>query len=331
MMNLVLILSLVGALILPRGCKGGQSAQPEDELSSAVEQALTERDGGHYVKAAEQLEHLLESVPASSWSAAEIRNRLAMTYQDLGRYRDAENEYRRAVRICRGEGARGQDLLAAILNNLGSLYSQTGRFSLARQRLEEALQIRKAIGGPAAEMFPVWNHLAEVAFELGDLPAASDLFENALAVCRKTSGPASRNTAAILNNLALVRRRQQRLDDAGKLLGEAINLLSGLLGKDHPAVGQVLANLAGLRLEQGRMEEAEAAAQRALAIFEATLSPDHPSIASLLRDYSKLLTKIGRGEEARQMRKRAREIYQENREENFLDHTVDVSAFAPRR
>jgi tetratricopeptide (TPR) repeat protein len=312
---------------LPLALSGQQLSRGFLEV---VDQARQAQDQGRYAESATLLEHALETAPPEPLIHADVRTRLGMAYQDLGRYYEAEKEYRQAAHACRTEGATGQRLLASALNNLGSLYLATGKPSTARETLLEALQAHEATGGGDADLLPVVTHLGEAAVALGDLTGGSDLYLRALEMSRRAFGPQSWKTATALNNLSSARFRERRLDEAADLLVEAIEVFRVSSGENHPTAGRALANLAVLRFEQGRLEDAEAAAEAALETMRGAYPENHPEIAYVLQNYAKVLAKSGRGKQAKQMRRKSKEMLERSREENMLDHTVDVSAFRVR-
>jgi tetratricopeptide (TPR) repeat protein len=83
----------------------------------------------------------------------------------LGRTREAENLFDRAIDLLRSGAGTETPSLAAVLHNLGNLYEATGRPNEARQLQEQAAAMLAKIFGPGrapfmpAAMLPVWQDL----------------------------------------------------------------------------------------------------------------------------------------------------------------------------
>ncbi len=136
-------------------------------------------------------------------------------------------------------------------------------------------------------------------------PEAEPLYQRALAIREKASGPDHPQTAASLNNLAQLYSDQGRYDEAEPLCQRALAIKENALGPYHPDTATSLNNLAGLYLGQGRYAEAEPLFKRALAIREKESGPDHPNTAQSLNNLAQLYSDQGRYAEAEPLFKRA--------------------------
>jgi tetratricopeptide (TPR) repeat protein len=105
---------------------------------------------------------------------------------------------------------------------------------------------RKTYGDDHPEVAADRNNLASLLRQLGDLPAARVLFEQALASDRKTYGDDHPTVAIRRHNLALLLRDLGDLPAARVLLEQALATFVVTYGDDHPKVAQVRRNLAAL-------------------------------------------------------------------------------------
>src|SRR5690606_1348248 len=99
-----------------------------------------------------------------------------------------------------------------------------------------------------------------------------------------------------------------RLEEAGRLLAESLQMRRGLLPPDHPLVIQGESNLATLTMQLGRLDEAEPLFREAIASMERVQGADHPDLAFPLMHMSRLLRQTDRPEEAEQVLRRAEAI-----------------------
>lgn len=84
---------------------------------------------GRYTEAVEELKEALRLAPAY----VEARNNLAVAYDNMGRYDDALMELQQAVRL--------NPEYTEAHGNLGNLYARSGRYEEAVQELKEALRL----------------------------------------------------------------------------------------------------------------------------------------------------------------------------------------------
>ena len=106
------------------------------------------------------------------------------------------------------------------------------------------------------------------------------------------------NTAAILNNLALLLKATNRLAEAEPLIRRALAIDEKSYGPQHPEVATDLNNLASLLQDTNRLAEAEPLMQRAVAIAEKSYGPQHPEFATYLNNLADLLQATNRLVEA---------------------------------
>ncbi len=139
----------------------------------------------------------------------------------------------------------------------------------------------------------------------GRYAEAEPLFKRALAIREQQLGIDHPDTAASLNNLALLYRAQGKYAEAEPLFKRALAIREQQLGIDHPDTAASLNNLALLYQAQGKYAEAEPLFKRALAIYEQQLGIDHPDTATSLNNLAELYRDQGKYAEAEPLYKRA--------------------------
>jgi CHAT domain-containing protein len=110
----------------------------------------------------------------------------------------------------------------------------------------------------------------------GELPAARQHYEEALAIYRKALPKDHPDIAGSLHNLGIVLGALGELPAARQHYEEALAIFRKALPKDHPAIAHSLAGLGTVLYAQGELPAARQHYEEALAIFRQALPPDHP-------------------------------------------------------
>ena len=154
-----------------------------------------------------------------------------------------------------------------------------------------------AVFGQSPELMDAYDRVGELYAE-GRYQEAIPFAEKALALGEREFGRDDPNTAALLNNLAVLYEEQGRYAAAEPLHKRALAIWEKALGPEHPDLATSLNNLAELYRTQGRYAAAEPLYKRALAISEKALGPEHPAVATTLSNLAGLYAAQGRYAEA---------------------------------
>ncbi|WP_199307335.1 tetratricopeptide repeat protein [Alkalinema sp. FACHB-956] len=234
---------------------------------------------------------------------------LALLYDSMGRYGEAEPLFQRALQIREAQLGPDHPDTATSLNNLALSYRSMGRYGEAEPLYQRALQIREAQLGPDhPDTATSLNNIAALYDFIGHYGEAEPLYQRALQIREAQLGPDHADTATSLNNMAVLYRSTGRYGEAEPLYQRALQIREAQLGPDHPDTATSLNNIAELYRSMGRYGEAEPLYQRALQIREAQLGPDHPDTAQSLNNLAGLYDSMGRYGEAEPLYQRALQI-----------------------
>jgi tetratricopeptide (TPR) repeat protein len=115
--------------------------------------------------------------------AAQLRNNLAMTYKNMGKFALAEQHYLRSLETLENKRGRESESVACVFNNLGSLYYAAGFPDQAKEMFEDGLKIRLAVlGDKHRDVAQSLCNLGTACHELKDNEAAQQHFERSLAI-----------------------------------------------------------------------------------------------------------------------------------------------------
>jgi serine/threonine-protein kinase len=173
---------------------------------------------------------------------------------------------------------------ARLLDVIGEVYLNLGRFDAAQPLLERALALRReTLGERHADVGHSLDHLALLHEKRGAYDEAERLNREALALRRALHGPDHPAVAESLNRLAGLLMHQGRYKAAEPLYRESLSIRRQLLGDDHEEGAITRSDLALLLNRRGQFEEAEAYVRRALAVHRRNYDgKPHPNLAATL-------------------------------------------------
>ena len=167
-------------------------------------------------------------------------------------------------------------LTAAILNNLGRIYTDMGAYTQdmgayaqAEPLLQQALQINKKVWGSEHPDMTAksLNSLAILYETMGDYTRAESFWQQALQIYEKALGPEHPDTAQCLAYLVRLYRTTGAYAKAEPLCQQALRIREKVLGPEHPDTADSLIELAFLYHDMGAYAQAEPLYQRALQNF----------------------------------------------------------------
>lgn len=255
--------------------------------SPAAHKALTLKlaevyqGAGNWKKSESLLESLMKK-PDNSLSRAEACYQMARLHQLMGKYKEAEINYRESIDdfkrlqsaelnqvynsfatfyITLGNYAAAEtiyqnllnnpgtptQLTSAIKQNLATVYQQTLRYDKAEQLLKEVLESdRKTIGEKHPDFAISLQNLAALYQEKGNLEKASQLYMQALEVDKLNGGDQTLSYASKEANLGTVYQETNQPQKARLLFESSLKIRERLLGTDHPDYMYNVYNLAVL-------------------------------------------------------------------------------------
>ena len=233
-----------------------------------------------------------------------------------GRYSEAVEKLRRALKGAPESTAGEQQHVATVRNALGGALNSLGRYSEAAPLFETALATfqRAAAAGTGdearaaqSEAAVVMNNLGSVRAETGRRAEARALYEGAMSLFDEAAGGGGGGSggggddddddgaaggggrrdprqADAINNLADLSHSEGSLGEAERLYKSALELRQSALGEDHPSVAGSVNNLAVLLMDQRRAAEALPLLRRAAKLAKAQLGKEHPHYATTLNN-----------------------------------------------
>jgi tetratricopeptide (TPR) repeat protein len=191
-------------------------------------------------------------------------------------------------------GNRGQ-----LLNDLGLVLNQGGRFAESEPLLRESLAIAEKIYGPShPELAPVLASLSQALDGQGHVEEGITLLRRAADLSAQHQGDGRRMHAIMLNNLGFRLLREGRYADAEPILREALAVYVAL-DPQHPDRAATLVNLGTLLLETGKPRDALPLLRDGLALREKHMQPGSWQIETARSVLGACLVAVGQEDQGR--------------------------------
>lgn len=275
---------------------------------AALEAAYLLESRGHYPEADEALGRTIRL--AARWDQRELLRRAVIRRVFVVGFRQQRFDEAMLLRELAEGLAEGDPLSEArVLSNLGAIYHGSGKYDLARDALQRALEVRTEELGPGdLQVAKAANNLAGAYYGKGDYEEAARLYARVLEIRRGVLGPAHPDVATCINNLGGVRLAQGNLDEAADLLEQSLRIRREVLGPEHPDLAQSLHNLAIVHTRLSQWDDVASLLEEALKIREKTLGPEHPVVAQTIASLAGEYERTGDDERALALAQRALSI-----------------------
>lgn len=183
------------------------------------------------------------------------------------------------------------------LDNINSVVFRLCKAGRIKEAYLIAHQVSRRAKAELGEHHPVYaeslHSLALIAQEKGDYPRALELYQEALAIHRKTKGQYHPEIAATLNNMAELYRKVGNFSAAEPLYEQAIEIDRIVDRHEDPEYGIHLNNLGTLYVSRGSRAKAIPLLRDATIIFRNTVGENHPYYAANMHSVAALYESVG--------------------------------------
>jgi len=232
-------------------------------------------------------------------------NGLALSFNRMGRYAEAEALYLECFRRAGRLDARGHpvphDRYPFACCNLAGIYRAQGRYEEAEALLKKALAGAQGWRPGSDWRLYYTGYLADVYREQGCYAEAEQLYVTILEGQRRVKGEEHHQTVTTMANLAVLRMDQGRYPEAERLLQEVLSIRRGRWNSHHPKTLRCMNHLAVLRTKQKRYDDAHDLFAEVLQASRHKLGDDHPATLVALNDFAVLRREQGRHAETEKL------------------------------
>lgn len=190
---------------------------------------------------------------------AAVRNEVGTIYYNLGRYTEAEREYRVALELRLAALGESHPATLDAMNNLGQALASLGQRDPAIEMYRRALEGRRKTLGPThPRTLDTVNNLAVMGTTDEERAAAEDLLRAAVTARTAEGGAPDEGTLIAMGNLATLLRRREAFAEALEWRARAAEGFTALHGEDHRLTAIARGASARALHDMGRLEEADA-------------------------------------------------------------------------
>jgi eukaryotic-like serine/threonine-protein kinase len=221
---------------------------------------------------------------------AEMLEVIGQMYMLLGDFDRAEPLFRRTLDELRSLGSDPTADEANVLERLGDVLQQTGRYATADSVLLEAIDMARRVGDPDVESTAL-NAFGHSSLAQGAYERAEGAFRESFGTRSELFGDHA-VTAQSLQGLAIAIEKQGRLDEAEPIYVEALEIMERV-GPEHTRTASALASLGRLYTAQGRLEQADSVLRQSLELNRRLLGPEHVMLGLTLNELGTVAARRG--------------------------------------
>jgi CHAT domain-containing protein/Tfp pilus assembly protein PilF len=251
---------------------------------------------GRYNKAetftADALKKREETLGRNSKAGASSLNNYAVLYQSTGRYSEAEKIFEETLQIIDATLSTKSEENAIALNNQSILFSKIGRYDQAIEKLKTAIAILESQDKKnLRNQVGLQSNLAHLYQQTGKFAEAEAIYLKLERLLK--AGGDNPYYAGVLNNLALLYVKMNKLDKVENYFNQSANVYKTRFGAQNPNYAKVLNDHGNYYRMQARFAEAESKLNESLAIRKAVLDENHPDNVKSQEDLGILYWKKG--------------------------------------
>jgi len=215
---------------------------------------------------------------------------MASAFWYMGRYEDAEQAYRNANKMHTDQLGPNHHRSISSLTGVGIALLSQGNITEAKHIMQTILEKRiETLGHEHTLTADAHNRLGAIFYNQGShMQQAAFHFEAALKIHRLNNTVTNPQLNS-LGNLALVRRHQQRLDEAEDLFNQALEMSIEQFGPEHDRVATQRNNLGLVFLDKQAFSAAYEQFQAAYKIIKNSYGEEHLTLAFSMTNTARAL------------------------------------------
>jgi len=216
---------------------------------------------------------------------AALRTSLGAINSGLGRYAQAEEQYRKALDLHWKTGGFDRDTARAV-RDFAAILARTGRLEEAINWFRKALAINlKTSGEDSFDTAMTESRLGYALVQAGRVDEADPMIQAAIDKFRRHAPPDQiDNLYRALTLLGKIHSARGEYDMAEKLYREALAGYREFYGDLHATIASGTNNVAQMCMRRDDMEGAEAGYKEAAEIIRKVAGEDHPMLGTFLNN-----------------------------------------------
>ncbi len=230
------------------------------------------------------------------------RGALAQVRYEQGRIEEAGAVAQGVVEAARRGIGEDADPALAAANLVATVALDQGRFDEAEKSFLHLLEVQRKRAGTDDDIgvLSTLSNLGQVYFQQERYADAERVTAEALARARRVLGNEHRETLNYVNNLAMAKRRLNKMDEAGALYREGYETTSRMFGATAGPTLVSMVNLSSFYGRAGMCAEYGSFVEETVTVCRAHSMPDTPNLGLALRNLAQCRAAQGRPAEAEQ-------------------------------
>jgi non-specific serine/threonine protein kinase/serine/threonine-protein kinase len=278
----------------PRSSTSADPSEGRDvTVAHVLDEAVRRLDGG--------------SLHGQPLVEAAARGSLGRTFLGLGRYPEAEQQYRISLALSRSAPGEHDADIARSEADLAEQLTFEDKLPEAEALQRDALRLRTKLFGPDDPSVGI--SVSDLGITLrreGKLHEAEALMRQGLAIDLKNH--LDKDAASDEHNIGVVLRFEKRPADAEVMFRRALATSLRISGTENPDTATTMNQLAHALHDQGKLTEAEQYARQSLTMLRRVEGDEHPDVAVGLDHLATVLRDEGKLDEAEPMLRQALDI-----------------------
>jgi nephrocystin-3 len=248
----------------------------------------------HYAMMSRSLQSQLDTSKFLS-----LLKNLAEFFNTLGAHEQAESYAALQLELALvREGTKSAGAAAAYMM-LGSIYTDTARYTAAEESLGRALEAVRSLNDiPSQIEIDILEALSQLFYTTEQYAQAEAMCRGAIVLVEQLGRPRSLEMASIVTNLGAILLAKKDLVGAEKAFKDALDMRISLLGPEDALTGQAINNIGALLSNERRYAEAAEYISRALAISRRVYGPNHLETAVNMVNLAHCIARNGNHDEA---------------------------------
>jgi tetratricopeptide (TPR) repeat protein len=296
-------------------------ANPQKRLHEAY---VFEKQG-QFDKAVAAAKELADSGRLSGAELGRAWNVLGVAYTQEGKLLEAQNAFERSLQIL-GQEPRFVAEYAAVLQNYGELYNDSGEMAVAGKMWRKARDLLQQSGDHAGIARSL-TYLAGLALAQNQIADARKYLQDVAKEMKLTHDLSDDDLAFIYETQAWHARVEGDLSAAVAAYRRSLELCKRIYGEGHWKTGWDSMLLGKAYAQSGDIEEALVDMRDGLRILEQALGRKNPRYFAAQIAYAAVLDRAGLKEQAAQLRARVEQAQKDFYRSQCVGCTINVAAF----
>lgn len=291
-------------------CVESGGTTPAEQVAIQLNIAESLRSLGRFKESEETFKKtlkLMDSLPPKQRSYSTIFNDMALVYQSLGRFSEAEGLWKQSEQSSK----KGSLQLVYPVNGLARHYGLWGKLKEQQEYVAKAEVLAKRL--PKTLALPYWLLNAGKLYEQqGQYKDAEKAYRRAMETCSAQRGSTHYYNGLVLLDLSELYRKECRFADAENSLRQAEKIFASQFSDVHPDLLETRIKLGRVWCEQGRYSEARRLVESTLKTEETVFGGEANCYVARAQDcMGTIYRQDGRYEDAQNILQKALSNFQQ--------------------